>query len=310
MPFYLRIDSSYLPFNVASFSSFPYTCHLSLVVNLGVIEHSHELWISPSIFKIIISLSSISSQMSIPYLNSYLIQLHIDHLGPAPLHPRMNTNNGLYQLHTNHLSPAPSTQDKHQPLDPQMPELVNDNNNNSNDDNIDHHDQDMNHPDEPPSPNPDIPFSHDPDIHQYDHGVHPLQPPQPEPFSSDAPKIPPGMTHVLHLTINGMLQFVYYVSHLPILYCIGIQCNEHGEPLPEGTPPPHQDTDNSPNDWTPYASQVEFELCDLLYRKNEMLAGQIDHLLQIITVMNVMTGGEGPFMTHKDLYSMIDNKFR
>ena len=37
-----------------------------------------------------------------------------------------------------------------------------------------------------------------------------------------------------------------------------------------------------------------------------MLAGQINDLLQIITVMNAMTGGEGPFMTHKDLYSMID----
>ena len=37
-----------------------------------------------------------------------------------------------------------------------------------------------------------------------------------------------------------------------------------------------------------------------------MPAGQINNLLQIITAMNVMTGGEGPFMTHKDLYSTID----
>ena len=33
---------------------------------------------------------------------------------------------------------------------------------------------------------------------------------------------------------------------------------------------------------------------------------QIDDLLEIIMAMNPMTGGEGPFTTHKDLYNMID----
>ena len=37
-----------------------------------------------------------------------------------------------------------------------------------------------------------------------------------------------------------------------------------------------------------------------------MPAGQIDDLLEIITAMNAMTGGEGPFTTHKHLFSMID----
>ena len=37
-----------------------------------------------------------------------------------------------------------------------------------------------------------------------------------------------------------------------------------------------------------------------------MPVGQIDDLLEIIGAMNAMTGGEGPFTTHKDLYSMID----
>lgn len=37
-----------------------------------------------------------------------------------------------------------------------------------------------------------------------------------------------------------------------------------------------------------------------------MLVGQINDLLEIITAMNAMTGGEGPFTTHKDLYNMID----
>ena len=37
-----------------------------------------------------------------------------------------------------------------------------------------------------------------------------------------------------------------------------------------------------------------------------MPAGQVDDLLEIITVMNAMTGREGPFTTHKDLYSTIN----
>ena len=37
-----------------------------------------------------------------------------------------------------------------------------------------------------------------------------------------------------------------------------------------------------------------------------MPVGQIDDLLDIIAAMNVMTGGEGPFMMHKDIYGTID----
>ena len=37
-----------------------------------------------------------------------------------------------------------------------------------------------------------------------------------------------------------------------------------------------------------------------------MPVGQIDNLLKVIAVMNAMTGVNGPFTTHKDLYSTID----
>lgn len=87
---------------------------------------------------------------------------------------------------------------------------------------------------------------------------------------------------------------------------IGIPCNRDGQPLPEGTPPPPRDTDTGPNDWAPYSSRAEFELCDLLYRKSEMPAGQIDELLNIIAALNATGGGDVPFSTHKDLYRTID----
>ena len=37
-----------------------------------------------------------------------------------------------------------------------------------------------------------------------------------------------------------------------------------------------------------------------------MPMGQINNLLEIIAAMNAMTGGEGPFKTHKDLYNTIN----
>ena len=37
-----------------------------------------------------------------------------------------------------------------------------------------------------------------------------------------------------------------------------------------------------------------------------MPMGQIDDLLEIIVAMNAMTGEEGSFKTHKDLYNTID----
>ena len=71
-------------------------------------------------------------------------------------------------------------------------------------------------------------------------------------------------------------------------------------------PPPCRDTDDGLNNWFPYGLQAEFELCDLLYRKSKMPAGQIDKLLKIIAAMQAMSGGEATFTTHKDLYNTID----
>ena len=103
---------------------------------------------------------------------------------------------------------------------------------------------------------------------------------------------------VCHSLVNFI--FLTYDKYL------GIRCDEHGQPLPEGSPLPHRDADTGPNDWTPYASRAEFELCDLLYRRNQMPAGQIDDLLDIVAAMNAAAGGETPFTTHKDLYSTIN----
>ena len=109
-----------------------------------------------------------------------------------------------------------------------------------------------------------------------------------------------------HFPFNDQCYIIIYIKYFSLTEYIDIRCNEQGELLPEGSPPPPWDTDNGLNDWTPYACQTKFKLCDFLYRKNKMLGGQINDLLDIITAMNVMTGGEGPFTAHKDIYSTID----
>ena len=75
--------------------------------------------------------------------------------------------------------------------------------------------------------------------------------PDPPPPQS-VPSLPPEITQVFHPMINGKLSSLSLNTYCLII--TGIPCNENEEPLPDGTPPPHQDTDNSLNDWFPYGS--------------------------------------------------------
>ena len=77
-------------------------------------------------------------------------------------------------------------------------------------------------------------------------------------------------------------------------------------PLPSGSPPsPHQN-DVSPDDWTPYNSQAQFELAKLLYTKAPMSAGNINQLMKTGAAHGAKHGDEPPFLDHKDLYKTID----
>lgn len=83
---------------------------------------------------------------------------------------------------------------------------------------------------------------------------------------------------------------------------VGLPCDNHSAPFPSGCPPSPQPNDVSPDDWTPYKSQAQFELAELLYTKVQMSAGNIDQLMKTW----VVHGNEPPFLNHKDLYKTID----
>jgi hypothetical protein len=72
------------------------------------------------------------------------------------------------------------------------------------------------------------------------------------------------------------------------------------------SPLPPCESGNGPNDWTPYAGRVEFELADFLYRQNQMSASDIDTLLNLWSASAAAHGGSAPFQNHKHLYDTID----
>jgi hypothetical protein len=58
--------------------------------------------------------------------------------------------------------------------------------------------------------------------------------------------------------------------------------------------------------WHPFSNRIEFEVADFLYRRNQMSAGDIDHLMKLWSATLEPYGDEAPFAGHRDLYDSID----
>src|SRR6266404_316724 len=82
----------------------------------------------------------------------------------------------------------------------------------------------------------------------------------------------------------------------------GTPCDVDGDDLDPGTlpPPPH---DHSDDYYSPFSSQAEFELAELLYVEEEMSAGKINKLLKILSSLY---STHPPFTGHQELYALID----
>ncbi|KAK6971517.1 hypothetical protein R3P38DRAFT_3336719 [Favolaschia claudopus] len=80
-------------------------------------------------------------------------------------------------------------------------------------------------------------------------------------------------------------------------------CDRDGNFLAGDSPPPLKAT-RAKDDYTPYKDDLDFHLADLIYRKIQMSAGDIDALMQIWAAKHPET--DPPFADHTDLYSTID----
>lgn len=91
-------------------------------------------------------------------------------------------------------------------------------------------------------------------------------------------------------------------------------CDEQGNALPPGTPPPPCLANENP--WAPFEGEAEFRLADLLYKDVEMSQGNVNKLLDIWSLYERQhTEASGcdncttnrPFDKHTEMYSCIDS---
>ncbi|KAF8326760.1 hypothetical protein F5887DRAFT_899548 [Amanita rubescens] len=77
-----------------------------------------------------------------------------------------------------------------------------------------------------------------------------------------------------------------------------------GNPLPPDAPPPPWE-ERLPSDYSPFSSRESFLLADLLFRRAQMSAGNIDDLMEYIACL-VPPDQDPPFSNSRDLYETID----
>ncbi|KAL1721409.1 hypothetical protein EV715DRAFT_288546 [Schizophyllum commune] len=81
-------------------------------------------------------------------------------------------------------------------------------------------------------------------------------------------------------------------------------CDHQGHDLPEGTPPPVQQYDDT--DYTPFKNRAHFHLADFTYRDAALGKRKISTLMQIWAVYNAYRGDEPPFRSYQDVEDTID----
>jgi len=110
-----------------------------------------------------------------------------------------------------------------------------------------------------------------------------------------------------HPHLNGMLAnlWIFEPSLNHLNRPSALPCDLEGNPLPPGAPPPARET-AQPGDWTPFDSEVQFQLADLIYHRAELSASNIDTLLEIWAQSVQDLDASVPFKNHDDLYATID----
>ena len=72
-----------------------------------------------------------------------------------------------------------------------------------------------------------------------------------------------------------------------------------------GSPPPPRPA-QAADDWMPFSDSIQFKLADFLYRQEEMLQGNINHLLELWALSLMQHSSLGPFNSYKHIYDTID----
>jgi len=87
---------------------------------------------------------------------------------------------------------------------------------------------------------------------------------------------------------------------------LALPYDQDGNALPLGTPPPPRATAPQ-GDWSPFVSEVQFSLADLLYRRAELSATNIDTLLDLWARSLAGFDASAPFRSYQEMHSTIDS---
>lgn len=83
-------------------------------------------------------------------------------------------------------------------------------------------------------------------------------------------------------------------------------CDESGEFLPFGAPPPEDD--DSDHSWAPFNDRPSFHFARFAYTKSQLSGGDVDELLEIWAAHNLLNGGgDAPFRDQDELCAVIDS---
>ena len=155
------------------------------------------------------------------------------------------------------------------------------------------------------NPNTPIPDDDVPCLPSPEHSPPCTGPEQPAPPHA-GPKQPKKNYHPW---LTGKCVFFYLYSTYPQFFCLrfpGRPCDEHGEFLPKGTPPPPR-SNPGPDDWDPFEDEVQFLMGDFLFWQEEMSVGNIDILLDLWALNMAKHDDLGPFSSYEHMYSTIDS---
>lgn len=85
-----------------------------------------------------------------------------------------------------------------------------------------------------------------------------------------------------------------------------LPCDQDGRFLPAGEPPEPRHSIPQ-GDWTPFNSEIQFKVADLLYRRAELSAPNVDALLELWVESLAEHGTPAPFSSHEEMHKTIDS---
>lgn len=91
-------------------------------------------------------------------------------------------------------------------------------------------------------------------------------------------------------------------SHPPLA---GRHCDKNGVFVPPNTPP-DLPIPKAGHDWSPFTSQVGFELADFLFTDAQLSQKKIDHILKIWAATLIPHNDSAPIMNHLALHQQIN----